>query len=206
VRCVVRALTVFGLGVVFGAGAATATTFLGVPEVNPIFRVVNGLGWSWDVAGTGIRIDSRGDRRLSLQAMDASTIRYDGQQIEVVFGDGSANFALVSRHHGPYAPSFEIRNTFDTDGIWMQYGLDDEPTLSVVGSQPNPRSLYVKPKNADSVALTVDGGVRLRDIGILLPCADATRGMFTFMTQPTGDVVAVCAMSVLGELAWRILE
>ena len=122
---------------------------------------VNGALWSADVSGQGLRLHGGAPNNgiLSLQGRDASTIRYDGEQIEVVFGSGNnANFALVHRNQSSTdGVRLEVRNAADTDGVSMRYLNNDTPLITVAGSLVANRNLTVRPKNATSIPWIVQG-------------------------------------------------
>ena len=124
---------------------------------------VNGSLWSSDISGQGLRLHGGApdNHILSLKANDTSTIRYDGEQIEVVYGSGNvANFALVHRASGSTdGCSFEVRNAADTDGVSVRYLNNVTPLITVAGSLVADRNLTVRPKNATSVPWVVQGAV-----------------------------------------------
>mgnify|MGYP001588379652 CR=1 FL=1 len=124
-------------------------------------RLVNGAGWSTDISGIGLRLDEGGGTNsiLSLRAKTTSTIRFDGEQIEIVFGaNNNVNMALVPIASGmTTGASFELRNAADTDGLRFEYLSNATPLITVTGSLVADRNLTVRPKNATSIPWVIQG-------------------------------------------------
>ena len=165
---------------------------------------VNGALWSADVSGQGLRLHGGAPNNgiLSLQARDNSTIRYDGEQIEVVFGAGNnANFALVHRASASTdGVSFEIRNATDTDGVGMRYLNNTRPLITVAGSLVGNRDLTVRPKNATSVPWIVQGaGSQSADLQQWMQSDGTLLGAFT-----SAGALQIGATLTLTNGAWGV--
>lgn len=165
----------------------------------PLGRFVTGPTWSNDIPGIGLRLDEGGGTNsiLSMRAATTSTIRYDGEQIEIVLGaNNNATVAIVPIGSGfTTGASFDLRNAPDTDGLHFEYLNNTTPLITVTGSLVADRNLTVRPKNATSIPWVVQGAASqsanlqnwIDSAGTILAAISAS-GRVGILTPPAAQI------------------